>query len=120
MPRPIRLILHDSSPRRGRTSKDVLCGSWDCGDDSGIFGMQSSKKILGTEMSCSRRREIVEDCVKTESVLRFRKGLGWFREGGICDIYICVCIRTVSMGAWGRILKSELCQGRRSRIYQDL
>ena len=76
VPRLIRLILRDSSPGRGRTSKDVLCGSWDCGDGSGIFGMHSSKKTLGSEMRCSRRREIVEDCMKTESVLGFQIGLG--------------------------------------------
>ena len=76
MPRLIGLILRDSSPGRGRTSKDVLCGSWDCDDDSGIIGIHSSKKILGSEMRCGRRREIVEDCMKTESVLGFKIGLG--------------------------------------------
>lgn len=38
-----RPVLLDSSPGRGRTSGDVLCGSCDSGDDNVLFRRVSSE-----------------------------------------------------------------------------
>ena len=56
-----RPVLLDSSPGRGRTSGDVLCGSCDNGDDNVLFRRVSSEGRSDMLMECSRGRQIVEN-----------------------------------------------------------
>ncbi len=56
-----RPVLLDSSPGRGRTSGDVLCGSNDGGDDNVLFRRVSSEGRSDVLMECSRGRQIVEN-----------------------------------------------------------
>ena len=56
-----RPVLLDSSPGRGRTSGDVLCGSCDDGDDSVLFRRVSSEGRSDLLVECSRGRQIVEN-----------------------------------------------------------
>ena len=56
-----RPVLLDSSPGRGRTSGDVLCGSCDDGNDSVLFRRVSSEGRSDLLVECSRGRQIVEN-----------------------------------------------------------
>ena len=61
VPGMTRPVLLDSSPGRGRTSKDVLCGSCDGGDDNVLFRRISGEGRSDMLIECSRRRQIVEN-----------------------------------------------------------
>ena len=56
-----RPVLLDSSPGRGRTSGDVLCGSCDGGDDKVLFRRVSSEGRSALLGKCNRGRQIVEN-----------------------------------------------------------
>lgn len=61
VPGMTRPVLLDSSPGRGRTSGDVLCGSCDDGYDSVLFRRLSSEGRSDLLVECSRGRQIVEN-----------------------------------------------------------
>ena len=61
VPGMTRPVLLDSSPGRGRTSGDVLCGSCDDGYDSVLFRRASSEGRSDLLVECSRGRQIVEN-----------------------------------------------------------
>ena len=61
VPGQTRPVLLDSSPGRGRTSGDVLCGSCDDGDDDVLFRRISGEGRSALLEECSRGRQIVEN-----------------------------------------------------------
>ena len=61
VPGMTRPVLLDSSPGRGRTSGDFLCGSCDDGYDSVLFRRVSSEGRSDLLVECSRGRQIVEN-----------------------------------------------------------
>jgi hypothetical protein len=59
-PRRTARGLRESSPRRGRIPQDVLCGSWESGNDSGV-PCKISSEIRGVGRNLHWRGQVVED-----------------------------------------------------------